>query len=158
MLTYGYKATNDRLLLKAGDLQVLVRFSGNRGNRRLQSRFTSSWWLSSARLHEWRRATNPGISTTGLLFARNDWLLPGWPIDSMGFYVTAESEHDAPNIHSFVSAATNVAVPIFSSLKSAEAAALWALENLEFPALTDLESFVRQNESKSQASRRSAEA
>jgi hypothetical protein len=64
----------------------------------------------------------------------------------MGFYVAADSEHDAPNIHSFVSAATKVAVPIFSSLKSAEAAALWALENLEFLAQTDLESFVRQNE------------
>jgi hypothetical protein len=158
MLTHGYKASNDRLLLKAGDLQVLVRFSGNRGNRGLQSRFSSSWWLSSARLRKWRKATNPGLSATGLLFARNDWLLPEWPIDPMGFYVTAESEHDAPNIHSFVSAATKVAVPIFSSLKSAEAAALWALENLEFPAQTDLESFLGQNESTSQVLVRAAEA
>ena len=145
MLAHGYTASDDRLFHKAGDLQVLVRFSGHRANRGLQSRFTSSWWLSSTRLRKWRQTTNPRLAATGLLFARNDWLLPEWPIDSMGFYVTAQSEYGAPNIHSFISAATKVAVPLFSSFTSAEAAALWALENLDFPAQTDLQSFVARN-------------
>jgi hypothetical protein len=142
---HGYSPGTDRLALQAGDLQVLVRFNGHRGNRGTQSKFTSSWWLSSRRLRSWRRARHPELHASGLLFARNDWLLPGWPIDPTGFYVTAEAAYDKPNIHSFVAAATTVAVPLFSSFSSAEAAASWALENLDFPSQTDLANFVNQS-------------
>ncbi len=147
LLSHCYRSGTNRLSLELGDLRVIVRFSGNRGNRGTRSMFTSSWWLSSRRFRDWQQETGVGSKASGILFARNDWLLPGWPIDSLGFYVTAEAEYDRPNIHNFVTAATSVAVPLFASFKSAEGAAEWALRNLSFVAPpADLAEFIAVSE------------
>jgi hypothetical protein len=130
---FGYtaNASADSLSCVAGEIVVGVKFSGARANRGKQSTFTSSWWVSSPRYRRWQQSAQLKPFRLGLLFARNDWLLPGWPLDTVGFAPSMESEYDRPNVNAFVRAASEVAVPLFASLHSPERAAEWALANLD---------------------------
>jgi hypothetical protein len=120
-----------------------VKFQGNRGNRGPNATFTSNWWVSSPKYRHWQKLHQVQAFQPGLLFARNDWLLPGWPLGPLGFSPTSESEYDRPNIQSFITASRDVAIPLFATFASAECAAEWALANLDPLEREDLVRFLR---------------